>query len=66
MNNTVNEIEKLPLYLSADDLEKLLPMSRAGVYNTMHSESFPLVRIGKRMMTPRDDFFAWMKDHIKK
>jgi hypothetical protein len=26
----------------------------------MHSEGFPLIRIGKRMIVPRDKFLEWV------
>ena len=46
--------------LNADKIAKYLEISRAGAYELMHSEGFPLIRIGKRMIVPRDKFLEWV------
>ena len=39
-------------------------ISRAEAYEQMHSEGFPLIRIGKRMLAPRDQFLEWVEDQV--
>ena len=46
--------ENLPNVLSAEQLAQTLGISRAGAYQLLHSEGFPTLRIGKRMLVPRD------------
>ena len=52
--------DQLPCMLNADKIAKYLEISRAGAYELMHSEGFPLIRIGKRMIGPRDKFLEWV------
>ena len=53
--------EDLPVYLSVDQLAALLGISRAGAYTYVHTDGFPLLRIGKRMLVPRDQLIAWLE-----
>ena len=52
--------EQLPCMLNAKDVERYMRISRAEAYEQMHSEGFPLIRIGKRMLAPRDKFLEWV------
>ena len=52
--------EQLPCMLNAKDVEGYMRISRAEAYEQMHSEGFPLIRIGKRMLAPRDKFLVWV------
>ena len=52
--------EQLPCMLNAKDVERYMRISRAEAYEQMHSEGFPLIRIGKRMIIPRDKFLEWV------
>ena len=50
----MTSFENLPNVLSAEQLAQTLGISRAGAYQLLHSEGFPTLRIGKRMLVPRD------------
>ena len=52
--------EQLPCMLNAKDVERYMRISRAEAYEQMHSEGFPLIRIGKRMIVPKDKFLEWV------
>lgn len=52
--------EQLPCMLNAKDVEGYMRISRAEAYEQMHSEGFPLIRIGKRMIVPKDKFLEWV------
>ena len=56
--------EQLPCMLNADDIKRYMRISRAEAYQQMHSEGFPLIRIGKRMLAPRDKFLEWVEDKV--
>ena len=56
--------EQLPCMLNAKDVERYMRISRAEAYEQMHSEGFPLIRIGKRMLAPRDKFLEWVEDQV--
>lgn len=52
--------EQLPLMLNANQLAGILGISRAGAYELMHSKGFPTLRIGKRMMVPKEQLARWV------
>ena len=56
--------EQLPCMLNADDIKRYMRISRAEAYEQMHSEGFPLIRIGKRMLAPRDKFLEWVEKQV--
>ena len=56
--------DELPLCLSADEISAALNISRTKSFNLMHREDFPSIRIGRRIVVPRDSFLAWMKKEL--
>ena len=52
--------EDLPVYLSVEQLAALLGISRAGAYTYVHSDGFPVLRIDKRMLVPRNQLITWL------
>ena len=57
-------LDQLPLSLNADDIAEVLNISRGNAYTLLHREDFPTIRIGKRMVVPRDRFLEWMQNHV--
>jgi len=64
MTNTFTSIDQLPITLCAEEVALVLGISRAGAYTLMRSKGFPTIRIGKRMVVPKDKLLAWMDDQI--
>lgn len=54
--------QELPYTLSVEEMAAFLGISRVGAYNLSHSKGFPSKRIGKRILIPRDEFLAWLKE----
>ncbi len=52
--------EELPAMLTAAELAGVLGISKAGAYALIHSKGFPTLRIGKRLMVPKDKLAAWI------
>ena len=46
--------------LSVPEVGKVLGISRARAYELVRSDSFPKIRIGNRIVIPRDKFIAWI------
>ena len=53
--------EDLPLMLSVPDVAKVLGISRAGAYDLAHSKEFPSMKIGSRIIVPKDKFLLWIE-----
>jgi predicted DNA-binding transcriptional regulator AlpA len=58
--NTMN-YENLPTVLNANQLATTLGISRAGAYQLLNCETFPTLRIGKRLLVPRDKLIGWIE-----
>ncbi|MBV7509490.1 helix-turn-helix domain-containing protein [Bacillus sp. sid0103] len=51
--------ENYPLTLRVEDLQKILRLSKASTYELIKQKGFPSLRVGRRILIPRDAFFKW-------
>lgn len=58
--------DELPLTLSAELVAMMLGISRSGAYELMHSKGFPSLRVGRRIVVPRDKLIEWMEKQAAK
>ncbi len=54
--------EDLPLFLNAHLLSEVLGVSISTAYEVMHEPGFPVLRVGSRMVVPKDKFIQWAKE----
>ena len=52
--------QDLPLTLTAPEVGEVLGSSRASAYELVRSKGFPHMKIGTRILVPRDKFLAWI------
>ena len=64
MNSTFTNYDQLPLALSADEVAQVLGISRAGAYTLMHSKGFPVLKVGKRLVVPKDKLLMWLDQKV--
>ena len=57
------EYSDLPLALTAPEVGEVLGISRAAAYALVRSEGFPHLRIGNRILVPKDTFIACIDKH---
>ena len=55
--------DELPLFLNADTVAKTLGVSPASGYELMHEKNFPSLRIGNRIVVPKERFIRWVDEH---
>ena len=60
----VTDPSQLPMALNAKQVAAVLGISRAGAYNLMRSEGFPTLRVGNRMIVPKDRLLVWIDRQI--
>ncbi|NCB75040.1 MAG: helix-turn-helix domain-containing protein [Clostridia bacterium] len=61
-----NEMDNdIPRFLSAYDLAKALHISKPKAYELMHQQDFPSLRLGRRLVVPKDKFSNWINRQIK-
>ena len=56
----------LPLMLSVPEMATALGISRAGAYELARSEGFPVLRIGNRIVIPKDKLQEWVDKQTEK
>lgn len=64
MNTTFTNYDQLPLALRAEDVAQVLGISRANAYTLMHTKGFPVLKVGKRMVVPKDKLIAWIEAQV--
>lgn len=59
------DFHDLPLTLTAQEVGEVLGISRAAAYELVRSNGFPRIRIGTRILVPKDAFLCWIADHTE-
>ncbi len=55
--------DDLPLFLNADLVAKVLGVSPSSGYELMHESGFPVLKVGSRMVVPKEKFIQWVERH---
>lgn len=63
---TSKSYEDLPLMLSVPEMAAALGISRAGAYELARSEGFPALKIGTRIVIPKDKLQEWVDKQTEK
>ncbi len=58
-----NSYDDLPLFLNAELVSKVLGISPSSGYELMHEADFPALRIGNRIVVPKEKFRQWVERH---
>ena len=57
--------EELPLFLNAETVAKVLGVAPSTAYELMHEADFPTLKIGNRIVVPKEQFIAWVQQHTE-
>lgn len=57
--------DELPLFLNSETVAKVLGVSPSSAYELMHEPDFPMLRIGNRMVIPKEQFIQWVVEHTE-
>ena len=60
---TYKSFDELPLMLNVVQVAAVLGISRAGAYELVHSEGFPALKIGSRIVVPKDKLREGIDDN---
>ena len=55
--------DELPLFLNAEIVARVLGVSPSSGYELMHEQGFPALRIGSRIVIPKEAFIRWVEEH---
>ena len=54
---------ELPLFLNAKMVAQVLGVSPSSGYELMHEPGFPVLKVGSRMVVPKEQFIRWVQEH---
>ena len=63
--STYHSYDELPLFLNAELVAKALGIAPSSAYELMHGASFPALRVGSRIVVPKEKFIEWVRHGTK-
>ena len=64
-NSEYKSYDKLPLFLNAAVVAKALGVAPSSAHELMHESGFPVLKIGNRIVAPKEKFIAWVEQHTE-
>ena len=55
--------DDLPLFLNASMVSQVLGVSPSSGYELMPTPGFPVLRVGSRMVVPKEKFIQWVEQN---
>ena len=55
--------DDLPLFLNAAMVAKVLGVTPSSAFELMHEGDFPVLKVGSRMVVPKEKFMEWVERH---
>ena len=59
----VQKLRRPAAVFNAEMVAKVLGVSPSSGYELMHEDGFPVLRVGSRMVVPKDAFIRWVESH---
>ena len=56
--------DELPLFLNAATVAKVLGVSPSSGYELMHEPDFPILKVGSKMVVPKEKFVVWVLSNL--
>ena len=60
--SNIQSYTDLPLFLNARLVAQVLGVSISTAYEVMHEPGFPTLRVGSRMVVPKEKFIQWAEE----
>ena len=60
--SNIRSYADLPLFLNANLVAQVLGVSISTAYEVMHAPNFPTLRVGSRMVVPKEKFIQWAEE----
>lgn len=59
------DYDELSLFLNAETVAKVLGIAPSCSYELMHEVGFPVLKVGSRMVVPKEKFVQWVEEHTQ-
>lgn len=64
INSQYKSYDDLPLFLNAKTVAEVLGIAHSSAYELMHAKDFPTLKVGSRMVVPKDKFIDWVERNV--
>lgn len=64
MLSDVMSFSDLAVSLTAKDVARVLGISERTAWGVVHSDGFPKIKLGRRVIIPKQDFINWMNKQV--
>lgn len=61
MKLDVKDYSELPLSLTVEQVAGVLGIGRVQAYNLVRTEGFPKIKVGRRIVVPKQAFINWQE-----
>lgn len=58
--------DELPLFFNTELVGKVLGISSTTAYELLHRADFPSIKIGNRLIVPKEKFIEWVNAQIER
>ena len=58
--------DDLPLFLNAETVAQVLGVSISSAYELLHEPGFPVIKVGSRMVVPKEKFMGWVSAEVER
>ena len=58
--SNIKTFEELPYFINAQELADILGIAISSCYELMHEKDFPALKIGSRLLVPKEKFRQWV------
>lgn len=58
--------DELPLFLDAKTAAQVLGISISSMYELMHEKGFPVLKVGSRLVVPKEKLQTWVEQNTGK
>ncbi len=62
--STYKSYNDLSLFLNSKTVAEVLGVSPATSYELLHESGFPSLKIGNRIVVPKEQFIQWVENHV--
>ena len=62
--SSIQSYNDLPLFLNVNLVAQVLGVSISTAYEVMHGPGFPVLRVGSRMVVPKEKFIQWAEEQV--
>lgn len=62
----IRSVDELPILMTAEDVAATGLCGRNKAYDILNTDGFPAIKVGKKLLVPKDAFVAWIRDQVAK